>query len=73
MNFQVEMKTPEYEDGETDTLIYKWTYSIQPWRWNPTVFGETNAVKTDYLNTFQLQNLEWGKDSISSIKVGIKQ
>ena len=71
VNFQVEMKTPEYEDGETDTLTATNVFYTNRDAENPTVFGETNAVKNQlpqYIPVAKIWNGE--KDaSISSIKV----
>ncbi len=38
VNFQVEMKTPEYEDGETDTLTATNVFYTNRDAENPTVF-----------------------------------
>ena len=71
MNFQVEMKTPEYSDGATDTLTATNVFYTNRDAENPTVFGETNAVKNQlpqYIPVAKIWNGE--KDaSISSIKV----
>ena len=71
VNFQVEMKTPEYEVGETDTLTATNVFYTNRDAENPTVFGETNAVKNQlpqYIPVAKIWNGE--KDaSISSIKV----
>ena len=71
VNFQVEMKTPEYEDGETDTLTATNVFYTNRDAENPTVFGETNTVKNQlpqYIPVAKIWNGE--KDSsISSIKV----
>jgi len=71
VNFQVEMKTPDYSDGATDTLTATNVFYTNRDAENPTVFGETNAVKNQlpqYIPVTKIWNGE--KDaSISSIKV----
>ena len=71
VNFQVEMKTPEYTDGATDTLTATNVFYTNRDAENPTVFGETNAVSNQlpqYIPVAKVWNGE--KDaSISSIKV----
>ena len=71
VNFQVDMKTPEYTDGATDTLTATNVFYTNRDAENPTVFGETNAVSNQlpqYIPVAKIWNGE--KDaSISSIKV----
>ena len=75
VNFQVEMKTPEYTDGATDTLTATNVFYTNRDAENPTVFGETNAVKNQlpqYIPVAKIWNGE--KDaSISSIKVELSR
>ena len=75
VNFQVEMKTPEYTDGATDTLTATNVFYTNRDAENPTVFGETNAVTNQlpqYIPVAKIWNGE--KDaSISSIKVELSR
>ena len=75
VNFQVEMKTPEYTDGASDTLTATNVFYTNRDAENPTVFGETNAVKNQlpqYIPVAKIWNGE--KDaSISSIKVELSR
>ena len=75
VNFQVEMKTPEYTDGATDILTATNVFYTNRDAENPTVFGETNAVKNQlpqYIPVAKIWNGE--KDaSISSIKVELSR
>lgn len=75
VNFQVEMKTPEYTDGTTDTLTAKNVFYTNRDAENPTVFGETNPVSNQlpqYIPVAKVWNGE--KDpSISSIKVELSR
>lgn len=75
VNFQVEMKTPEYTDGATDTLTATNVFYTNRDAENPAVFGETNAVKNQlpqYIPVAKIWNGE--KDaSISSIKVELSR
>ena len=71
VNFVVEMKTPEYTDGATDTLTATNVFYTNRNAENPSVFGETNTVSNQlpqYIPVAKIWNGE--KDaSISSIKV----
>lgn len=75
VNFQVEMKTPEYTDGATDTLTATNVFYTNRDAENPTIFGETNAVTNQlpqYIPVAKIWNGE--KDaSISSIKVELSR
>lgn len=44
LNFVLNMKTPEYSDGSTDTLTSTNTFFTNRDKTNPDSFGETNAV-----------------------------
>ena len=71
VNFQVDMKTPEYTDGATDTLTAMNVFYTNRDAENPTVFGETNAVSNQLPQYIPVAKIWSGeKDaSISSIKV----
>ena len=71
VNFVVEMKTPEYTDGATDTLTATNVFYTNRNAENPTVFGETNAVSNQLPQYIPVAKI-WSGDkdsSISSIKV----
>ena len=71
VNFQVDMKTPEYTDGATDTLTATNVFYTNRDAENPTVFGETNAVSNQLPQYIPVAKI-WSGDkdsSISSIKV----
>ena len=71
VNFQVDMKTPEYTDGATDTLTATNVFYTNRDAENPKVFGETNAVSNQLPQYIPVAKIWSGeKDaSISSIKV----
>ena len=75
VNFVVDMKTPEYTDGATDTLTATNVFYTNRDAESPTVFGETNAVSNQlpqYIPVAKIWNGE--KDaSISSIKVELSR
>ena len=71
VNFEVDMKNPEYSDGATDTLTAMNVFYTNRDAENPTVFGETNAVSNQLPQYIPVAKIWSGeKDaSISSIKV----
>ena len=71
VNFVVEMKTPEYTDGATDTLTATNVFYTNRNAENPSVFGETNTVSNQLPQYIPVAKVWSGeKDaSISSIKV----
>ena len=71
VNFEVDMKNPEYSDGATDTLTATNVFYTNRDAENPTVFGETNAVSNQLPQYIPVAKIWSGeKDaSISSIKV----
>ena len=75
VNFEVDMKNPEYTDGATDTLTATNMFYTNRDAANPTVFGGTNAVTNQlpqYIPVAKIWNGE--KDaSISSIKVELSR
>ena len=75
VNFLVDMKTPEYADGATDTLTATNVFYTNRNAENPSVFGETNTVTNQlpqYIPVAKIWNGE--KDaSISSIKVELSR
>ena len=75
VNFEVDMKNPEYSDGATDTLTATNMFYTNRDAANPTVFGGTNAVTNQlpqYIPVTKIWNGE--KDaSISSIRVELSR
>ena len=75
VNFEVDMKNPDYTDGATDTLTATNMFYTNRDAANPTVFGGTNAVTNQlpqYIPVAKIWNGE--KDaSISSIKVELSR